>query len=312
MILAWRTTMRSQQGISVSLAAVLLLGLAGILLTSISAAQGTSGTPSEPPAETLWHPPGPHAKSTPDARAPFPYAAARWHPIHFQPAINEATNAQCLSCHLEVVEKRVREATPAGVPTKDTLAWYQTLEVYEGEQETFHRRHMVTPMATELMNLQCTTCHQGNDPREEASGSAADTQEGLVLRKQVDPKVCLMCHGRFNHEVMNLPGPWHEHGEMFGNSCTGCHAALRTHRHQVNFLDADAIEAAGQRSADACYDCHGGRSWYRIAYPYPRNAWPGMPETVPEWASDRPTESQARFRNHPENTPSAGADAGSP
>jgi hypothetical protein len=303
--------MRSQHGIYLPLAAALLLGLTGTFLMSMSAAQGTSESSSHPPEMTHWHPPGPHVMSTPGRLAPFPYQAARWHPIHFQPAISQATNAQCLSCHHEVIAKRVRPATPVGVRAEDTLAWYQTLEVYEGEQETFHRRHLVTPMATELMNLQCTTCHQGNDPREEASGSAADTQEGLVLRKQVDPNICLMCHGKFNHEVMNLPGPWHEHAEMFGNSCTGCHAAFRTHRHQVNFLSAEAIEAAGERSGDACYGCHGGRSWYRIAYPYPRNAWPGMPEAIPEWASDRPTESKARFRTDPENTPSAGATAGS-
>ena len=303
--------MRSQHLISSALTEVLLVALAGILLISSAAAQGTAEPASQTPEMTYWHAPGPHVMSTPGRLAPFPYEAARWHPIHFQPAIGQATNAQCLSCHQEVVAQRVRPVTPAGVRTEDTLAWYQTLEVYEGEQETFHRRHLVTPMATELMNLRCTTCHQGNDPREEASGSAADTQEGLVLRKQVDPNICLMCHGKFNHEVMNLPGPWHEHAELFGNSCTGCHAAFRTHRHQVNFLNAEAIEAAGERSADACYGCHGGRSWYRIAYPYARNAWPGMSQVVPEWASDRPTGSKARFRTNPENTPSAGADAGS-
>ena len=46
---------------------------------------------------------------------------------------------------------------------------------------------------------------------------------------------------------------------------------------------------------DTCFGCHGGRSWYRIAYPYPRNAWPGMPTDMPDWARDRPTQSEARF-----------------
>ena len=35
-----------------------------------------------------------------------------------------------------------------------------------GEQETFHRRHLVTDYAREVMDLRCNTCHQGNDPRE--------------------------------------------------------------------------------------------------------------------------------------------------
>jgi hypothetical protein len=56
-----------------------------------------------------------------------------------------------------------------------------------------------------------------------------------------------------------------------------------------------AIEQAGKAGADACYGCHGGRAWYRIAYPYPRTPWPDMPAEVPEWAKDRPTQSEARF-----------------
>ncbi|MGF1644955.1 MAG: hypothetical protein ACFCUJ_15060 [Thiotrichales bacterium] len=227
-----------------------------------------------------------------------PYDAARWHPSHFKPDIDHTSDAQCLACHQEVLDTRVRAVTPAGVKTADTLAWYQTLDTYDGEQDTLHRRHLATPLAQQLMNLRCNTCHQGNDPREEASGSATDTQAGLVLRKQVNPDVCLMCHGKFNNEIMGIPGPWLEHAETFG-ACTGCHAGIRTERHQVNFLNAAAIETAGAESSDVCYGCHGGRSWYRIAYPYPRHAWPGMAPDVPEWAKQRPTESQPRFRNAP-------------
>jgi hypothetical protein len=45
-----------------------------------------------------------------------------------------------------------------------------------------------------------------------------------------------------------------------------------------------------------CYGCHGGRQWYRISFPYPRHSWAGMPEETPDWAKNRPTESEARFR----------------
>ena len=96
------------------------------------------------------------------------YERARWHPIHFKPAIETATDAQCLECHQEILDRKVREQSPAGVKAADTLAWYQTLSTYEGEQETFHRRHLTTPLAMQLMDMKCTTCHQGNDPREEA------------------------------------------------------------------------------------------------------------------------------------------------
>ena len=226
---------------------------------------------------------------------------AIYDPIHFKPAIDTATDAQCLACHREVLDDKVRERSPAGIKASTSKAWYQQLSTYTGEQDTFHRRHLVTPMAKELMNLRCTTCHQGNDPREEAPGSSAtampQSTDAFTLRKQVNPETtCLKCHGQMNIQVMGLPSPWHESKEMFGNSCLTCHAAIRTKRHQVTYLKADAIEAAGAKNADTCYGCHGGRSWYRIAYPYPRHAWDGMAPEVPEWAKDRPTESEARFR----------------
>jgi hypothetical protein len=55
-------------------------------------------------------------------------------------------------------------------------------------------------------------------------------------------------------------------------------------------------EEAAKAEGDVCYGCHGGRKWYRIAYPYPRNAWTGMAEEIPDWAKERPTESQPRFQ----------------
>lgn len=224
------------------------------------------------------------------------YDQARWDPIHFKPAIDQATNDQCLSCHQEVLSHKIRTNSPAGVKAEQTLAWYQTLDTYEGEQESFHSRHLSTPMAKKLMNMKCSTCHQGNDLREETSGGHLTAQEGLTLRKMVDPDVCLMCHGKFDYKVMaGLPGPWTESRDLFQNNCLACHAAFRTKRHEVNFLNAEAIEEAGKESGDACFGCHGGRSWYRISYPYPRHEWAGMAPTVPDWAKDRPTESQARF-----------------
>ncbi len=37
-----------------------------------------------------------------------------------------------------------------------------------------------TPFAKKVMNLQCTFCHQGNDPREEApAGSMADMDDDI-------------------------------------------------------------------------------------------------------------------------------------
>jgi hypothetical protein len=224
---------------------------------------------------------------------------ATYSPLHFQPAILSASDEQCLACHREVLDDKVRAASPAGVQAATAKAWYQQLAVYAGDQETFHRRHLVTPLAQQLMKLQCNTCHEGHDPREEAQGSSADGPQqgdtGFTLRKQVNPETtCLKCHGQMDWQVMGLPGPWHEVKEQMGNSCLACHAAIRTSRHAVNYLDAQAIEAAGQASADACYGCHGGRAWYRIPYPYPRHAWPNM-TPAPDKLKDRPTHSEPRF-----------------
>jgi nitrate/TMAO reductase-like tetraheme cytochrome c subunit len=232
---------------------------------------------------------------------------ASYDPLHFKPAIDSATDEQCLACHKEVLEDKPRVASPAGARAADSLAWYQRTSTYSGEQDSFHRRHLVTPLAKQLMNLRCNTCHQGHDPREEAQGAAADstpqTDAGFTLRKQVNPETtCLKCHGQMSaKEIMGLPGPWSEVKDMFQNDCLVCHAAFRTNRHQVSYLKADAIEEAakaGQATktgADVCYGCHGGRSWYRISYPYARNPWPGMPDVTPDWARLRPRHSETRF-----------------
>ncbi len=232
---------------------------------------------------------------------------ATYSPLHFKPAIESASDAQCLACHKEVLEDKVRHASPAGVEAASSVAWYQLASTYSGEQDTFHRRHLVTPLAKQLMNLKCNTCHQGHDPREEAPGSSAtaapQTDTGFTLRKQVNPEtLCLKCHGRMvPEEVMGLTGPWPEVKHLFHNDCLPCHASTRTDRHRVDYLNAAAIEAAAvagksdNSGGDVCYGCHGGRPWYRIAYPYPRNPWPEMPDGTPDWAKSRPTHSESRF-----------------
>lgn len=229
------------------------------------------------------------------------YLSAKWDPIHFAPEISRATSEQCLACHKEILTDKVRDASPAGLKASETLAWYQTLDTYSGAQATFHARHMTTPLAKEVMSLQCTFCHKGSEPREEAHGSSATTMApgDFKLRKMVNPEgSCLMCHGAFPAESMGLAGSWHELREGLEtpetpNGCLTCHAEqFRTVRHQVNYLKADTIEAQAKDSSDLCFGCHGGRAWYRTSYPYPRHPWPGMDKDVPEWAKDRPTASR--------------------
>ena len=230
------------------------------------------------------------------AAPPTDYNAAKWDPIHFKPAIDTATDADCLVCHQEVLKPSVSTQSPAGVTASEAMAWYQTLATYSGDQETFHRRHLVTDYAKQVMDLKCTTCHQGNDPREETANSSATGDPTLTQRKHVDPNICLMCHGKHNAGIMGVPpGDWREVGSIFSFNCLTCHVAIRTNRHQVNYLKPKAIEEAGAAEPDVCFGCHGGRAWYRISFPYPRNAWPGAGEAVPDWAKERPTKSEPRF-----------------
>ncbi len=237
------------------------------------------------------------------------YAAAVWNKLHFSPAIDRARDEQCLSCHSEILKQKVRTKSPAGIKAKDSIAWYQAMDTYTGDQETFHWRHISSPFAKAVMKLSCNFCHRGHDPREEAPGSSATAPQigkatGFALRKTVDPsQTCLKCHGSFPYKIMQLPGPWHEvrplmESPEIKNGCLGaCHkVAFRTNRHNVTYLNRDKIEELSKDNSDTCFGCHGGRAWYRNSYPYPRNPWPGMDKEIPKWAKDRPTQSEARFR----------------
>jgi len=93
--------------------------------------------------------------ATASSAGPGPdYLRAVYSPLHFRPAAELATDDQCLACHREIMESRVRDKSPAGLPAKEAKAWYQQLSTYAGEQETFHRRHLSTPMAKQLMKRQ--------------------------------------------------------------------------------------------------------------------------------------------------------------
>jgi len=245
------------------------------------------------------------------------YERARYHPLHIPPMINQASNEECLVCHSEIMTHKPRNASPAGVPASDTIAWYQTLATYEGPQETFHYRHLQSDYAKSVMNLQCNFCHKGNDPREEspdmmpfrAAYSAAPAPE-FTLRKMVNPSTtCLRCHGAFPYEHMDgVDANWPEarldlEDEDTPNGCLVCHGeyGFRTNRHNVTYLNAHNIEDLATASSDTCYGCHGGRQWYRISYPYPRHPWPDMDTETPDWALARPTASDPEYQR-PEPT----------
>jgi cytochrome c2 len=301
------------------------LGLAAAAAAPVSGTEASAPAAAEAPAPepvTYTDPPAPTEKELADEKATadalaasiqgMDYQRARYHPLHFKPAIDTATNSQCLVCHQEVLETQVRDHAPDGLKAQDAKAWYQTLATYDGAQMTFHQRHLSSPYAKAVMNLKCTFCHQGNDPREEATQvtvSAADMasnngSEPFTLRKMVNPsETCLRCHGAMPdpQNIMGLPGPWPQARKDLEsadtpNGCLTCHGeTIRTNRHKVTYLNAATIEDLAKESSDVCYGCHGGRAWYRKSYAYPRHPWPGMDPATPEWAKDRKTESDPRY-----------------
>lgn len=226
-----------------------------------------------------------------------------WASAHTPAAMAKAKDDQCLACHKNILSDQPLTTSPSGTSAATQVAWYQTLTTYTGEQDSFHRRHLTTPFAKSVMKLQCNTCHLGHDPREEAAVPSSDKGPPLAtLRKQVNPETsCLKCHGTFPAAIMGLEGDWHElrgdlETEDQPNGCLSCHAEqFRTVRHNVTYLRGADIEKLARQDPDVCFGCHGGRAWYRISFPYPRHAWPGMPAEIPDWAKDRPTESEARF-----------------
>ncbi len=240
------------------------------------------------------------------------YQRARYHPIHYKPLISKASNEECLVCHQEIMTRKTREVSPAGLKADGVLAWYQTLDTYKGKQETFHYRHLQSPYAQKVMNLSCNFCHKGNDMREESPDMltgkkplAASSSPDFTLRKMVNPsKTCLRCHGKFPFEHMEgVEGPWHQvradfEDEETPNGCLTCHEELfRTVRHPVTYLKAASIEEAAKAGSDVCLGCHGGRQWYRISYPYPRHPWPDMDtEETPDWAKGRSAVSDPEYQ----------------
>lgn len=73
----------------------------------------------------------PHVAATQPAEE-SDYLRAAYSPLHFRPAIESATDGQCLACHREVIEDKVRAASPAGQKAELMRAWYQQTSTYSG------------------------------------------------------------------------------------------------------------------------------------------------------------------------------------
>lgn len=85
------------------------------------------------------------------------------------------------------------------------------MSTYQGAQDTFHRRHLTTEYATKVMQMRCTTCHEGS-PRATKPPTRPPTTRTVALTLQNgQPRDFLSQVPREDdHEIMGLPGPWNE------------------------------------------------------------------------------------------------------
>jgi hypothetical protein len=215
------------------------------------------------------------------------YQRARFDPIHFQPAIAQASDAQCLACHEEVLKPSMREQSPAGVKAA-TTAWYQQTNTYQGAQETFHRRHLSTPLARSLMDLRCNTCHEGHDQRDEHPLSSATSQRNGGFPAQARESRNHLPQVPWPDELQR-DGPARALAQEQGDVPEQLPAVPRGdphHRHQVNYLKAEAIEAAATGNAATCATAATAAA-PGIASPTPIRATPGKAWT-PRCPTRRP------------------------
>lgn len=175
----------------------------------------------------------------------------------------DSPDGRCRVCHGQLLVAP-RAESPAGLASDDAMAAYQRLTTYAGGQENFHWRHRDSPYARQMMRIQCQDCHPGRDPRQPAL-ARDDPRHPRMLRKQVDPVLCVNCHGRFPDHRTAFAGNWMQARAAFAGNCLVCHAADAGRRHASTLLAGAEIERQGAASGDVCYGCHGGRAWYAVS-----------------------------------------------
>ena len=149
------------------------------------------------------------------------------------------------------------------------------------------------------MNLRCHLPPGARSARGGAGIVATASPQAttdFTLRKQVDVETtCLKCHGQMNTVIMGLPGPWPESKASVRNGCLTCHAiSARPPSGDLPECQRPS-KRPGRNNADTCYGCHGGRAWYRIAYPI--RATPGRHAgRRAGLGKGQPTQSEARFQ----------------
>lgn len=176
----------------------------------------------------------------------------------FSPSADPSEKSEilrCQPCHGVLLESKPLAESPAGLKAKDATAWYQRVPTYQGEQQDFHWRHMASDFAKEVMRFQCDTCHPGFDPSRRMPVQG-DPGTEKVLRKRVNPLICVNCHGLFPAHLEGFSGTY---------TCWVCHRGDAARQHTHPTLNRDNILRLSANEPEVCYGCHGGRAWYAIS-----------------------------------------------
>jgi hypothetical protein len=178
---------------------------------------------------------------------------ASYSPLHFKPAIDTATDAQCLACHKEVLEDKPRVASPAGVRAADSIAWYQRTSTYSGEQDSFPSP---APGDADGAGLDEPALHHLPSGPGPARGSAGLLGDGdapdrspaspCASRSIRKPPASSATASFRPRRSWACPARGPRSRTCSRTTAWRCHAAIRTNRHQVSYLNADAIEAAAR------------------------------------------------------------------
>lgn len=169
---------------------------------------------------------------------------------------------ELLGLHLNALEHKDDCVLCHGERTDEVVAGFKSP----------HTAHLTSP----LLKMTCVTCHESVDMEE---GSAA------LLRKQVNPELCVRCHGQFP-----------DHGRITKartTSCVLCHGTQIANR-QLNYavrmkeLGADAYVNMEAVNGDNCLTCHGDKAWFAVSSgelaEEPESGAAGQPQQpLPEW-----------------------------
>lgn len=144
--------------------------------------------------------------------------------------LGSLSNNSCLGCHASV----------------------KTAKSSNRRISTFHKKHVNSA----LLRFKCRDCHT------EANLVEGTANTGDVVRKTVDPAICLKCHGAFAssagaHEDKTI-------AQIGARKCKTCHTGNVRDVHEAASSDLiNSINIKVTNSKSLCVKCHGGIQLYQ-------------------------------------------------